>query len=202
MPRRFLPYALLLAFAPSMATAQTALPSPAPTAAATIPPAAKAVMTTITLVGDVDRATRQAMIAALTPAHRALLAKELGELALEPDPDFDSLAARLDATLSPAETHEITRLEAAKRDARSAMFRQIYSKMPSLTGGTAPPRPEQHDESRAPVPQFDPVQKQIFERELQAANDPAFVLLENVTSGLQPLRKLEQLILTAGARAQ
>jgi len=41
------------------------------------------------------------MLGALTPAHRALLAQIVGELAVAPVPDATTAAQRLDAALSP-----------------------------------------------------------------------------------------------------
>ena len=55
--------------------------------------------------------TRLAMLNALTPANRNLLATVVGQLAISPNPDFAAAASLLDASLSPNEKNAILSAE-------------------------------------------------------------------------------------------
>lgn len=76
-------------------------------------------------IANQQRAFRQSMLAALTPAHRALLAQIAGELVVAPDPDLESATRRLNAALSPREAQNVVRIEQAKDAATLQHFQQL-----------------------------------------------------------------------------
>jgi len=102
--------ALLPAFAAAQTPAAAPAPSPAPLAAEM-----SAGMAFMSKVIAAQMQARTAMLAALTPAHRDLLAQVVGQLAVASDPNMDAAASRLDAALSPAEVSAIGNIESAKR---------------------------------------------------------------------------------------
>ncbi len=102
--------ALLPAFAAAQTPAAAPAPSPAPLAAEM-----SAGMAFMSKVIGAQMQARTAMLAALTPAHRDLLAQVVGQLAVASDPNMDAAASRLDAALSPAEVSAIGNIESAKR---------------------------------------------------------------------------------------
>ena len=75
------------------------------------------------------RAERAQVLAALTPAHRALLANIVGEQAIAMSPDYKAAAARLDAALSPSEKSAVlaahTTAMTQMRDTMRAMRDQM-----------------------------------------------------------------------------
>jgi hypothetical protein len=62
----------------------------------------------------IEGKTRFRMLAALSPAHLALLSGVIGELAIEQSPDIDNAAKRLNAALSPAEKRNVLAAESYK----------------------------------------------------------------------------------------
>ena len=68
---------------------------------------------------------RAAMLAALTPGHRALLARIAGNLAVSPNPDPRAAAQQLDAALTPPERQSIL---AAQQSFMSQM-RSLHQQM-------------------------------------------------------------------------
>lgn len=102
--------ALLPAFAAAQTPAAAPAPSPAPLAAEM-----SAGMAFMSKVMAAQMQARTAMLAALTPAHRDLLAQVVGQLAVASDPNVDAAASRLDAALSPDEVSAIGNIESAKR---------------------------------------------------------------------------------------
>src|SRR5579872_1719358 len=54
-------------------------------------------------VERIHRAERTQVLAALTPAHRELVARIVGEMAIAANPDHKAAAARLDSALSASE---------------------------------------------------------------------------------------------------
>lgn len=70
---------------------------------------------------------RQEMLGALTPAHRALLAQIVGELAVAPAPDSTTAAQRLDAALSPAEAQTVLRVQQAQEAAALRQMQQMQA---------------------------------------------------------------------------
>jgi hypothetical protein len=76
-----------------------------------------------------QRQARSRMLAALAPAHLALLSRIVGELAVEQNPDFDGAAKRLNAALSPAESRAVLAAESSKMTAvRSAVHNALTPK--------------------------------------------------------------------------
>ena len=65
---------------------------------------------------------RAQILAALTPAHRTLLANVVGGLAVAANPNPDEAAARLDAALSPGEKDAILRIHADMRSKLEGMM--------------------------------------------------------------------------------
>jgi len=55
----------------------------------------------------IERGEREAVLGALTPAHREMLARMIGDMAVAQRPDPRGAAARLDAALSPGEKNAI-----------------------------------------------------------------------------------------------
>jgi len=72
-----------------------------------------------------QRAFQQSMLAALTPAHRQLLAQIVGELVIAQNPDPQSATRRLNAALSPREAQNVVRIEQAKDKAMLQHFQQL-----------------------------------------------------------------------------
>jgi Spy/CpxP family protein refolding chaperone len=71
---------------------------------------------------QIRQQARQQMLAALTPAHRQLLANVVGQLAIAPTPDRRAAARKLDAALSPTEAHAVLAAElSARNQSRSLM---------------------------------------------------------------------------------
>ena len=58
-------------------------------------------------MAQIERTERDAVLGALTPAHRELLARSIGELSVAQKPDPRAAAARLDAALTPGEKSAI-----------------------------------------------------------------------------------------------
>ncbi len=92
-------------------------------------------------VENIRRQERDKVLAALTPAHRQLLATIAGQMAISQSPDPRAAAAQLDAALTPGEKQTVL---AAHRDAVSqihAIFQQ-YMQSQQQSGATKPPRME------------------------------------------------------------
>jgi hypothetical protein len=103
-----------LAFAPVAGTAQATTPQPAPMVLpdARVPSAAQ-YDAKMEEVKSARLAARARMVGALTAAHQRLLAQIVSDLAIGPKPDSDAAAARLDAALSPSESHAIVSIQEA-----------------------------------------------------------------------------------------
>ncbi len=147
---------LTLGFLPVAATAQS---MPAPTPAQSAAPAAPAMnpggpmrltpaqrqqfMATFRRFSEqarsIRRATRLRMLAALSAAHRALLARLAGNLAIASNPNPRAVASELDAALYPSERAAIlaaSRAEMAQVRALGAQIRaQMQSVMPRPPNG-------------------------------------------------------------------
>lgn len=68
--------------------------------------------------------TRARMLAALTPAHRALVANVVGQLVTSVNPNPQAAAASLDALLAPVEKQSIVNIAAAERSNVRALMSQ------------------------------------------------------------------------------
>lgn len=78
---------------------------------------------------------RWQMLAALTPVHRRAVGATIGDLAVEPSPDPQAAARRIDAILSPGERQRIitahTNFAAQSRQLHEQMRTQLQAEMPA-----------------------------------------------------------------------
>jgi hypothetical protein len=191
------PFSLTLvlagALAPSLAVAQTTA-TPAPqNAAAVASPAPASGVSAATITGAVhmfsqvqatQRAARAAMLAALTPAHRELVSRVVGELAVAPDPNIDAAARQLDASLSPAEVRAIGNAEAQSRS-------QIVGAAGELQSSITPAQRRQMMEQAAQAMRtMSSSMAPAIAKVMQDESDPGHVLLKTVLFGLQPFNRL------------
>lgn len=72
----------------------------------------------------IHRAEREKILAALTPAHRALLASLVGQLAISAHPDYKAATGRLDAALNPGEKAAILAANTAAMTQMRTLFAQ------------------------------------------------------------------------------
>ncbi len=101
-------------------------------------------------VESIHRAERTQVLAALTPAHRALLARIVGEMAIAATPDHKAAAARLDAALSSSEKSAVL---AANKTAMTQMHDAMHAmmaKMPRPQGSAGPHPMWKHRERHTP----------------------------------------------------
>lgn len=126
-------FAVLAAFAVTAAPAfaQVAPPNP-PTAAMR-----QQFMQAHRQFEQIHASERSQMLAALTSAHRALLAQVVGQLAISSTPNFQAAASRLDSSLSAGEKQSILN---AAQSARTKMRAAMQSMRTSFTGS----RPSGH----------------------------------------------------------
>ncbi len=115
---------LALALAPAPAFAQAgpppdvaAMPSPNPQALA-------AMQQSRAQLEALRTQTRTRLLTTLTPAHRAMFANVIGQLALSIQPNATAAATQLDAVLSPAEKQSVLAIEAAQRANAKAIMDQ------------------------------------------------------------------------------
>jgi len=77
---------------------------------------------------------RAQILAALTPAHKAELAREIGEMAITVTPDPQAVEHRLDAMLTPQERQAIVAAhEAAQAKVRAMMSQDGHALPPPAT---------------------------------------------------------------------
>jgi hypothetical protein len=124
---------LALAACGSIASAQTAQTAPAPSSRF------GAMRQMHAQMRQIETQARTQIIGSLTPAHRALLANVVGQLAISSTPDFRSAAQRLDAALSPNEKQAILSAETSARSQMRTAFQQMRSQMPPPPAGASPP---------------------------------------------------------------
>ncbi len=92
---------------------------------------------------------RSQMLAALTPAHRALLANVVGQLAIAPNPDPRAAAQQLDAVLSPGEKQSVLTIASQLHAQTRALMQAARARMEaSLT-------PDQRAQLDAKAPQHE-----------------------------------------------
>jgi|GEM_PF-2920064 len=180
---------LVFALAPSAAFAQAIAPSPAPSQ----PDATKSVMSAgLTMLSKAMEAQRQAragMLAALTPAHRMLLAKVVGELAVAPDPNFDAAAAQIDGSLSPGEAQAIRSIEAEKLSQTLFDASQMRS---NLQSSMTPEQAQQFEKDAAQTTQSAMANGAgaMMVKAAQTDADPGHALLATLLAGMQPGAKI------------
>ena len=78
-------------------------------------------------LATLHKQARAQMLAALTPAHKQLLAQVAGELAISPDPDMAGAVRKLDAALSRSESESILRTQEQFRTQARAIMEQMRS---------------------------------------------------------------------------
>jgi hypothetical protein len=92
------------------------------------------------------------MISAMSPVHRRAVGTLIGELAITPNPDFQTAAKRIDAMLSGGEQQRIlaahNNYESQSRQLHDQMRQQMQSMMPAG-------HDMKHDEESRPRPQLD-----------------------------------------------
>lgn len=85
-----------------------------------------------TQMQQIHNAERAQILAALTPAHKALVASVIGQLAISATPDYEAAAKRLDAALSGAERQGILN---AAQTARTRSMAIMQSANPDRMAG-------------------------------------------------------------------
>jgi hypothetical protein len=87
-----------------------------------------------TQMESIRRTERTEILAALTPAHRSLLASIAGELTTNASPDYRAAAQRLDAALSANEKQRILQAAQTAREQARSLFESMRSQLPEPTG--------------------------------------------------------------------
>ena len=131
MNRPILAFALALAVSPLAGLAQTETPaSPAPPPRMGVPPApgtpprmvdVEALRQSSAQLATLRTQERAQILAALTPAHKQLLAQIAGQLALGTIADTRAAAAQLNAALTPQESQAIVAADTSYRTQRRAL---------------------------------------------------------------------------------
>ena len=86
----------------------------------------------------IHRAERTQVLAALSPAHRQLLASIVGEMAIAENPDHKAAAARLDAALSPSEKNAVLAAHNAAMTQMHDAMHAMMMQMPKPQGSARP----------------------------------------------------------------
>lgn len=115
---------LALVFAPAPVLAQVTAPADAGSFATPSPQARALMRQSRAQLAQIRQTVRVRMLAALTPAHRTMLANAVGNLVLAVNPDPRTVAAQLDAVLAPAEKQAIISIDAAGRTSARAIMQQ------------------------------------------------------------------------------
>jgi len=103
-------------------------------------------------VEKIHRAERAQVLAALSPAHRELLANIVGHMAISTTPDHKAAAARLDAALSPSEKSAVLAAHtSAMTQMRNAMHAMMAKRMPQPQGSAGPHPMWKHRERHKPT---------------------------------------------------
>jgi hypothetical protein len=136
---------LALAFAPALAVAQSAPPAPPAPPAASASPGAPPMMTHEQMRAHMrifrqfhdqaerlHDAARAAMLGALSAAHRSLLARIVGNLAVSAHPDRHAAARQLDGALSAREKHYILNEARYVKDQMQTLMGHMRSQMMSM----------------------------------------------------------------------
>jgi len=92
---------------------------------------------------------RYQILSALTPVHRRELASLIGELAIEPNPDVQAAAARIDRALLSSEQQRIL----AAHQAFETQRRQLHEQMRNELQSELPAHPGWHGPSNGSPPQ-------------------------------------------------
>ena len=113
-----LPFIFAMAVTPALAGAQTVAPDTA------MPPRPNmaAMQQLHAQMKQIHDQSRAQILASLSPAHRALLANIVGQLAISPAPNRDAAVRALDAALTPIEARNIVGVETAARTQSRALM--------------------------------------------------------------------------------
>jgi hypothetical protein len=151
MNRRFLALALALSVLPTAALAQDTGGRPALT-----DQQRQAMHQAFEQYGQQEKQLhqqfREQVLSSLTPAHRRAVAATIGELAIEPNPDVQAAAKRLDQILSGTERSRIMQAH----EALKAQSRQLHEQMMSDMDRIIPDHPTmnhpEHSNAQRPTP--------------------------------------------------
>jgi hypothetical protein len=145
MNNKALALLLSLAFVPIAASAQTQPPPPpaagaAPAGPMQMSPAQRqahmqAFRAFAEQARNLHRTARANMLAALTSAHRALLARLVGSLAISASPDPRAVARELDAALSSGERQAVLNAQHSEMTQMRALHEHMMAQMPSSHAG-------------------------------------------------------------------
>jgi len=112
--------ALALALTPSIALAQQNPPPPGPDGMSG--PGFAAMRQTHEQIAQLRKQARLQMLASLSPAHRALVANVIGQLAISSNPDPRAAAQLIDRSLSPGEARSVLTVEEQARTQMRSMM--------------------------------------------------------------------------------
>ncbi len=146
---------------------------------------------------EMQRRSRAAMLGAVTPAHRDLIARLVGALAVAPEPDIDRAAAQLDAQLTPAEVRAIGQIVTAQRQASLADASQFMGALSSSITPEQRKAVEAQGRDMAQSMSRSPNVRATAANMQAEANDPGHVVLTAVLTGLQPYGKIMKATLFA-----
>ncbi len=74
---------------------------------------------------------RAAMLNALTPAHKQLVAQVAGQLAISANPDFEGAVRKLNASLTPSESQSVLRIHEQYKQQMHAVMEQTFKSLPA-----------------------------------------------------------------------
>ncbi len=96
---------------------------------------------------------RSQVLASLTPIHRRAVAAEIGNLAIEPSPDPEAAAKRIDTILSPNERQRILEAHATFQSQSRQLHDQMRTELQNeLPAGSHPPFMGGHSDMTRPAP--------------------------------------------------
>jgi hypothetical protein len=87
---------------------------------------------------QIETQTRTEILGALTPAHRTMLARIAGQLAVTTTPNFRAASQQLETALSPTEKQTILASETSARTQMRAMMEKMRAQMPPPPAGASP----------------------------------------------------------------
>jgi len=166
---------LCLAFAPSAVLAQTAAPDVAPPH-----PDFAAMQQMHAQMEQIHQQARSQILGALTPAHRALLANVVGQLAVAPNPDRAAAARALDAALTQNEARAILAASSAARTQSHALMESARAQFEASLPADQRARMQQHMEVRPEGQEPGSGKRETLQ---QRESDPGEQLLDIATGG-------------------
>jgi hypothetical protein len=165
-------FTFALALAPGLAFAQTATTPVAPPAADggfQHPHPSFAQMQQLhAQMTQIHTQARLQILASLSPAHRALLANIIGQLAIAPNPDRAAAARALDAALTPGEARSILATQTAARNQSHTLMENARAQFEASLSADQRAQMAQRDAER-PADARPPMQRTL---------DPGRTLLE------------------------